>query len=118
MLLRIRRLHRLLKQTQTLTEILGRYVLYLSISIALLIARAFQKRFRPKQLTLCRSLHVEALQAIVSEGLAQGLYVAARAKSEPWTVQSKGIDSTNAPSRTTSSMPCIAKRYAKTFKQI
>jgi len=27
---------------------------------------------RPQQLTLCRSLHAEALQATVSEGLAQG----------------------------------------------
>src|SRR6218665_2674718 len=29
-----------------------------------------QSRFRPQQLTLCRSLHAESLQ--VSEGLAQG----------------------------------------------
>jgi len=27
---------------------------------------------RPQQLTLCQSLHAEALQAIVSKGLAQG----------------------------------------------
>ena len=47
-------------------------VLYLSISIALLTAWAFQKRSRPQQLTLCRSLHAEALQITVSEGLAQG----------------------------------------------
>ena len=44
-------------------------VLYLSISIALLTAWAFQKRSRPQQLSLCRSLHAEALQATVSEGL-------------------------------------------------
>jgi len=31
------------------------------------------------ELTLCRSLHTEALQATVSEGLAHGPYVAARA---------------------------------------
>jgi len=54
-------------------------VLYLSISMALLTAWAFQKRSRPQQLTLCRSLHTEALQATASEGLAQGPYVAARA---------------------------------------
>ena len=31
-----------------------------------------QMRSRPQQLTLCRSLHAEALQATVSEGLTQG----------------------------------------------
>src|SRR6218665_3606872 len=31
-----------------------------------------QRRSRPQQLTLCLSLHAEALQATVSEGLAQG----------------------------------------------
>jgi len=34
-------------------------------------------------LTLCRSLHAEALQAIASEGLAQGPYVAVRAGFAP-----------------------------------
>jgi len=68
-------------------------ILYLSISIALLAACAFQKRSRPQQLTLSRSLHAEALQATVSEGLAQGPYLAARAGFEP----TKGIVSTNAP---------------------
>src|SRR6218665_1489660 len=72
-------------------------VLYLSISIALLAACAFQKRSRPQQLTLFRSLHAEALQATVSEGLAQGLNLAARAGFEPTTLQSKGVISTNAP---------------------
>src|SRR6218665_131312 len=50
------------------------YCINLSISIALLTARAFQKRSRPQQLTLCWSLHAEAPQATVSEGLAQGPY--------------------------------------------
>ena len=70
------------------------YTPYLSISIPLLTARAFQKRSRPQQLTLCRSLHAEALQATVSEGLAQCpcMYVAARAGFEPTTLRSKGID--------------------------
>ena len=49
------------------------------ISIALLIAQAFKKRSRAQQLTLCRrNLHAEALQAAVSEGLAQGPYMVAR----------------------------------------
>src|SRR6218665_1696316 len=74
-------------------------VLYLSISIAPLTARAFQKHSRPQQLKLCRSLHDEALQATASEGLAQGPYVAARAGLELATLQSKGIDSSNAPPR-------------------
>src|SRR6218665_2054364 len=72
-------------------------VLYLSISIALLTARAFQKRSRPQQLTLCRSLHAEALQVIAGKGLAQGPYMAARAGFEPTTLRSNGVASTNAP---------------------
>ena len=52
-------------------------------------------------LTLCRSLHDEALQATVSKVLAQGPYVAARAGFEPATLLSKDIDSTNAPPRPT-----------------
>ena len=72
-------------------------VLYLSISIALLTAWAFQKRSRPQQLTLCWSFHAETLQATASEGLAQGPYVTARAGFDPATLWSKGIDSTNAP---------------------
>src|SRR6218665_996871 len=38
-------------------------------------------------------------QATVSEGLAQGPYVAARAGLEPTTLRSKGVDSTSAPRR-------------------
>src|SRR6218665_2699508 len=83
-------------------------VLYLSISIALLPIRAFQKRSRPQQLILCRRLHAEVtgnckkkLQATVTEGLAQGPYVAASMGFEPTTLRSKGIDSTNAPPRPT-----------------
>src|SRR6218665_1873845 len=72
-------------------------VLYLSISIALLTAGAFQKRSRPQQLTLCRSLHAEALQAIAGKELAQGPYMAARAGFEPMTLRSNGVVSTNAP---------------------
>src|SRR6218665_3992570 len=54
---------------------------------------------RPQQLTLCRSLHAEALQAIAGKGLAQGSYVAARAGVEPTTLRLRVIASTNAPSR-------------------
>ena len=75
-------------------------VLYLSIFIALLTAWAFQKRSRPQQLTLCRSLHAEALQAIAGKGLAQGPYMAARAGFEPTTLWLNGVVSTNAP-------PCL-----------
>jgi len=59
----------------------------LSISIAQLIAPAFQKRTRPQQLTLCRSLHAEAIQVTASEGLSQSSYVAARAGFEPTIVR-------------------------------
>src|SRR6218665_3706146 len=48
-------------------------VLYLSISIALLTASAFQKRSRPQQLTTCRSLHATG-NSTAHEGLAQGPY--------------------------------------------
>ena len=72
-------------------------VLHLSISIAHLTAWAFQKRSWPQQLTLCLSLHDEALQATVSEGPAQGPYMASRVGFEPATLWSKSIDSTNVP---------------------
>jgi len=68
-------------------------VMYLPISIAW----AFHKSSRLQQLTLCGSLHAEALQAAASEGLAQGPYEAARMEFKPVTLQSKDIDSTNAP---------------------
>ena len=76
-------------------------VLYLPISTALLTAGAVQNRSRPLQLTLCRSLHAEALQATVSEGLEQGPYMVARAGFEPTILRSKGVESTNAPPRPT-----------------
>src|SRR6218665_99880 len=59
-----------------------------------------------QQLILCRRLHAEVtgnckkkLQATVTEGLAQGPYVAASMGFEPTTLRSKGIDSTYAPPR-------------------
>jgi len=39
--------------------------------------------------------HAEAPHATASEGLAQGPYVAARAKLEPMTLGTKGKESTN-----------------------
>src|SRR6218665_1962636 len=50
-------------------------------------------------MTLCGSLHAKALQATVSERLAQGRYAVARAGFKPTTLRSKGFDSTNAPPR-------------------
>ena len=45
--------------------------------------------------------HAEAPQAIASEGLAQGPYVAARVGFKPTTLRSKDIASINVPSRIT-----------------
>src|SRR6218665_2681305 len=55
-----------------------------------------------QQLTLCRSLHAGALQATVSEGLAQGPWRGGyRAGFELTTFRSNDIDSTNVPPRPT-----------------
>ena len=43
---------------------------------------------------LCRSLHAEALQTTVSEGLTQGPYVAARVGFEPATLWMQGTELT------------------------
>ena len=45
--------------------------------------------------------HAEAPRATVSEGLAQGPYVVARAGVEPMTLRTKGVGSTNTPPRPT-----------------
>src|SRR6218665_1221819 len=82
-------------------------VLYLSISIALLTALAFQRRSQPQQLVLCQSLHAKALQATVSEELARGPYMAARARFKSTTLWLKCIDSSNAP-------PCPASNISLT----
>src|SRR6218665_2330472 len=47
-------------------------------------------------------VHAETPQPILSEGLAQGPYVAARAGVEPMTLRTKGVNSTNGP-------PCPTK---------
>jgi len=43
--------------------------------------------------------HAEAPQATVSEGLAQGPYVASRAGVEPMRLRTKGVNSVKAPPR-------------------
>ena len=43
----------------------------------------------------------EASQATASEGLVQGPYVAARTEFKPATLRTKGVESTNAPPRST-----------------
>ena len=51
----------------------------------------------PTQLDTVSVFHAEAPQATVSEGLAQGPYVAPRAGFEPTTLWSTAMDSTNEP---------------------
>ena len=60
------------------------------------ITIATQRRFLHSTDTVPKS-HAEAPQANVSEGLAQGPYVAARAGVESMTIRLKGVDSTNVP---------------------
>src|SRR6218665_2209305 len=48
--------------------------------------------------------HAEAPQATASEGVAQGPYVAARARFEPTILKMKGDESTNEP-------PCPTNKY-------
>ena len=50
---------------------------------------------------MCRSLHAEALQAPVSEGLAQGPYVATRVGFEPANLRTEGTEHTTKPPRPT-----------------
>jgi len=45
--------------------------------------------------------HAKAPQAIVSEGLAQGPFMTARAGFKPATLRTKGAESTNEPLRST-----------------
>ena|SRR6218665_1553398 len=67
--------------------------LYLTFSIALSLSEALPTT----AIYTVSELHTEALQATVSEGLAQGPYMAARDGFEPMTLWSKGMDSTNVP---------------------
>ena len=67
-----------------------------AISIAPLLSTTTQKRSRHSTDTVSE-FHDEAPQATTSEGLAQGPYMAARARFEPTTHRTKGVDSTNEP---------------------
>ena|SRR6218665_2001269 len=68
-------------------------VLYLSISVALLTEVLPTTSIYNVSKFTCQS----AVQATVSEGLAQFPSMAARAGFEPVTLRSKGVVSTNAP---------------------
>ena len=57
-----------------------------------------QRRSRHRTDSLSE-FHTEAPQATASEGLAHGLYVAARAGFEPAALRTKGAESTNEPPR-------------------
>jgi len=61
--------------------------------------------------------HAVAPQATVSEGLAQGPYVAARAGVEPMTLQTKGVDSTNASPKPQRRGWCIFCPLSRTLKK-
>ena len=59
--------------------------------------------------------HAKVPQATVSEGLAQGPYVAARAGVKPMTLQTNGIDSTSATNAdVTVTQPTISARMLVT----
>ena len=63
---------------------------------------------------LCRSFTPKRHNcATVSEGLAQGPYVAARAGFEPTTLRTKGIDSTKAPTCPTYHMYYMSILYVR-----
>ena len=59
---------------------------------------------------LCRSSHTKALQATMSEGLAQGPYMAARVGFEPATYRTQGTESTSEPTHPTT-LPVSASDY-------
>ena len=55
------------------------------------------KNYASFRLDTVSEFHAEAPQVTASEGLAQGPYVAARARFEPTTFCTKGDESTNEP---------------------
>jgi len=71
---------------------------FLDISKMLLQVHYYSGAFLTTALILCWSEHDEALQATVSEGLAQGPFAAARMGFEPATFRTQGTEPT---------MPCI-----------
>ena len=62
-------------------------------------------------LMLCCSLHAEALQATMSEGLAQDPYMATRVGFEPATLRTQGTEPTTEP-------PCPTLCYDFTITAI
>ena len=59
--------------------------------------------------------NAEAPQVTASEGLAQGVYKAARARVKPLTLRTKGVDSTNVPQRITFITCVSVKCYVLAF---
>src|SRR6218665_158639 len=79
------------------------FFIVLDLSISIVLLTAFQKRSRPQQLTLCWSLHAEALQATASEGLGQGPHVALErdSNSQPSGRKDRLYQCTTTPYNTT-----------------
>src|SRR6218665_102764 len=71
-----------------------------AISIAPLQVHYYSEAL-PTQHGYCVGVSRRMQHATVSEGHAQGPYVAARAGFKPATLRTKGVESTNAPSRLT-----------------
>jgi len=62
---------------------------------------------------MCREFHAEPPHAIVSEGLAQGPYMAARAGLEPTILWTIGVDSINGGPRPTNLPLIMQLKYGK-----
>src|SRR6218665_869721 len=80
-----------------LSDLIFSHSFILDISIAPLQVHYYSKVLPTTALILCRSQHGEALQATVSEGLAQGLYMAARVGFEPATLRTQSTELTTEP---------------------
>ena|SRR6218665_3679839 len=66
-----------------------------AISIASLQVHYYSEVLLLHRTNTVSEFHAEAPQATASQGLAQGPYVAARARFEPTTFRMKGDESTN-----------------------
>ena len=73
-------------------------------------------RGAPDTARIVSKFHAEALQATENEGLAQGLYVAARAGFEPATLRTKSVESANEPPRSACMRVCIYTRAGKNLR--
>src|SRR6218665_208777 len=71
------------------------------ISIAPLQVHYYSEVLPTTALILCQSKYAEALQATVSEGLAQGPYVAVRVGFEPVTLRTQGTKLITEPPHAT-----------------